>query len=135
MWKKLCLIVVFGLFISMIISSYRDYYSEWKLENSGTPDLVSCIATDDMYFLSIIANSKEIDDADKFTQRIIDMCHKNVFRSIRFTKDIRTVKLEIAVYLNKKEMKTGQFVGTIQYDPQSRSAKCKMEDMEFLINI
>lgn len=104
--------VIFGL---MSMRKYR----EWKEDNSGIPDAVSTVSDGDLCRMTVTANCRIIEDEEKFAENVIKMYRENAFRSIRLSTDLGKVaeKLDIRVYLHRDDIREGNPVMRILYEP------------------
>lgn len=109
---------IFGIVIVMEIITYgTKKYKQWQEEYSGIPDITSCVSVNNDHYLTVIANIGKIEDKEEFARRVICMCQKNSFRSIRFSTDINGYpsELNITVYLNRKDIEKKQPVCKIEF--------------------
>lgn len=88
---------IFGIVIVMEIITYgTKKYKQWQEEYSGIPDITSCVSVNNDHYLTVIANIGKIEDKEEFARRVICMCQKNSFRSIRFSTDINGYPLSVS---------------------------------------
>ena len=88
---------IFGIVIVMEIITYgTKKYKQWQEEHSGIPDITSCVSVNNDHYLTVIANIGKIEDKEEFARRVICMCQKNSFRSIRFSPDINGYPLSVS---------------------------------------
>ena len=109
---------IFGIVIVMEIITYgTKKYKQWQEEHSGIPDITSCVSVNNDHYLTVIANIDKIEDKEEFARRVICMCQKNSFRSIRFSTDINGYpsELNITVYLNRKDIEKKEPVCKIEF--------------------
>ncbi len=109
---------IFGIVIVMEIITYgTKKYKQWQEEHSGIPDITSCVSVNNDHYLTVIANIDKIEDKEEFARRVICMCQKNSFRSIRFSTDINGYpsELNITVYLNRKDIEKKESVCKIEF--------------------
>ena len=105
--------------ICFIVSQGKDKYVQWREDNCGIPDAVSSMAMNTDHRLTVVANSKEIEDKEGFARMIIRMCIENEFHSIKISTDINGYpsSLDIAVYLKRSDIGEKEPVCRIRYIP------------------
>ena len=105
--------------ICFIVSQGKDKYVQWREDNCGIPDAVSSMAMNTYHRLTVVANSKEIEDKEGFARMIIRMCIENEFHSIKISTDINGYpsSLDIAVYLKRSDIGEKEPVCRIRYIP------------------
>ena len=69
--------------------------------------------------LTVVANTREIEDAESFARQVIRMCQDNSFKSIRFSTDVNGYphSLEISVYLRKDDVGEKEPIHKIEFLP------------------
>lgn len=97
-WYIICFLAVSGICMAVIFGT--SMYKHWQEENSGIPDVVSTVSKGEYRYLTLVANSNMIEDKKEFARKVIGMCQKNSFHSVKFSTDIDAARCcwEISVY-------------------------------------
>lgn len=105
--------------ICVMVPHGKEKYADWKEANCGIPDAVGSMVFNNNYHLTIVANSREIADAEEFACEVIEMCRENAFHSIKFSTDVNGYpsSLDITVYLRKDDIGEKEPVCRIRYVP------------------
>lgn len=99
------------------------WYERWKRDHCGVPDVVSSRNVNGDCFLLVVANSDGIGDKEKFARTVVQMCLENSFRSTILSTDLNGYpsRLEIEVYLKKRDIEAGEPVCRIRFEPPEGS--------------
>lgn len=118
MLTKIILVTAVILTAFFILSQLSGIRREDIQENSGIPDVVSSRIQNEACYLTVAANSENIEDRKKFAERVICMYRENTFYTTRFSTDREDApkRLYITVYLNKSDVKQGKDVFSFLYD-------------------
>lgn len=105
--------------ICIMVSQGEEKYTRWRADNCGIPDAVGSMAFNNEHHLTVVANSKEIEDKEEFAREVIEMCRGNAFHSIKFSTDVNGYpsSLEITVYLQRNDIGEKEPVCRIRYVP------------------
>lgn len=89
----------------------------WQTDHSEVPDAVGSISVNNYHYLTVIANSRKIEDQEAFAQEIIHMCQDNSFHSLKFSTSVNgyPTGLDIKVYLKREDIEKEEPVCTIQF--------------------
>ncbi len=103
----------------MIYPYFLDAYEQYCEEHSGVPDAVSSMTRGGECWLTVVANTSEIEEPHRFAEQVIRMCRRNEFQTIRFSEDLGGLpsSLFISVYLKKADVDRGEPVLRIRYEP------------------
>lgn len=90
---------------------------EWEENQTGIPDAVSSMSSDNWQYLKVVANSDWIEDKEAFACEVVRMCRENSFHTIRFSTDINGYPrgLTITVYLNRRGVERNEPVCEIDF--------------------
>lgn len=101
-------------------------YEQYREDHSGIPDAVSSVTRGGECWLTVVANTSEIEEPDQFAEQVIRMCRENGFQTIRFSEDLDGLpsSLFISVYLKKADVDKGEPVLRIRYEPLSSEDDC-----------
>lgn len=96
-----------------------NFSNQWKRDHSGIPDAVSSRNENGNCFLTVVANSDEIEDKEAFARMVVEMCIQNSFESIHLSTDQRGYpeRLEIKVYSSKSAVGKGKPLCLIRFEP------------------
>lgn len=112
------LLCIFAIMIVMNIIPYgTKRFKQWQEEHSGIPDISSSLSVNNDHYLTVVANTGEIEDKEEFAREIIRMCQQNSFHSVRFSTDMAGYpsRLSITVYLNRKDIGNNEPVCKIEF--------------------
>ncbi len=89
----------------------------WREDYSEVPDLINSISANNYYYLTVIANSRRIDDKEAFAREVIHMCQENAFHSMKFMTSVNGYPsgLDIKVYFVRDNIEKGEPVCNIQF--------------------
>lgn len=73
---------------------------QW-INYSEVPDVINSISVNNYHYLTVIANSREVNDKEALAREIVHMCQKNAFHSMKFSVHANGYPsgLDIKVYL------------------------------------
>lgn len=83
----------------------------------GDPDCVSSSSINEDLYLTIVANTNEIEDTKVFAKEILEICKNNSFKSIRLSTDIQGIpeKITAEIYLREEEIGKKEPVLVVEY--------------------
>lgn len=120
-WTKLVFSAAFLLLV-FICFVLLENGSRKKERESGVPDVVSSRIHNDECDLLVVANSSQIENRQKFAEKVIDMYRNNGFLTTRFSRDMGEMpkKLYVKVYLREEDVERGKDLFRFCYDTSSR---------------
>lgn len=106
------------LTIAIVVLIHKHAYS-------GIPDLKSTITSSNDYYMSVVSNSKTIENREEFAKQIIQMCIDNSFKSVILTNDENGYprKLKVSVYHTAEEIGKDDAVFQFSYEPKELNAE------------
>lgn len=116
--EKKIFISVLVSFCGVVILLYGIRKMErWREDNSGIPDVISSISANGYHYLTVVANSREIDDKETFAREVIHMCQTNSFHSMKFSTSVNGYPsgLDIKVYLVRNDIEKKEPVCNIKF--------------------
>lgn len=87
---------------------------------SGVPDLRSTITSGNDYYMSVVSNSKTIENREEFAKQIIQMCIDNSFKSVILSNDENGYprRMKVSVYHTAEEIGKDDAVFQFSYEPK-----------------
>lgn len=122
--RRMYHLMILMLLICIVLSG-KDRYQEWQKSHSGVPDVVNSMSVNGYHYLTVIANSKKIEDKEDFAREVISMCQQNAFRSVKFSTGVNgyPTGLDITVYLMRSDIEEKEPVCRIKFVTDDRSGK------------
>ena len=82
------------------------------------PKLISSIVSMDTAYLTVLASKREVKDAEKFRERLLEMIREDSFREMKLWTEQRGLpqNLHISVYVTKRDLKCGSPYRIIKYE-------------------
>lgn len=116
------------VFLSILITV--NFTKREQNNYSGIPDMVSCCSCNTVYWMKVVANSRNISDKEAFTKKVINMCRENSFQSIMFSTDVNGYpeSLDIAVYLKAEDIGEKEPEFNIRFVPDEWNAGYNIKD-------
>lgn len=110
-----CSLAAFG--VAVILFYGMSTMKCWRGDDSGVPDVTGSISVNNYHYLTVIANSRKIDDKEAFARKVVHMCQENSFRSMKFSTGVNGYPsgLDIRVYLVWDDMEKEEPVCNIQF--------------------
>lgn len=94
-------------FCVIIIALYGiEKMKRWREDYSGVPDVTSSMSVNNYQYLTVIANSRKIDNKESFARKVVHMCQENAFHSMKFMISVNGYPsgLDIEVYLIRDDI-------------------------------
>lgn len=84
------------------------------------PKLISSIRVMDKAYLTVLADERESQDAEKLKETILKMCREDSFEDMKLHTEDRPLpeSLHISVYLSEKDLKEGNIFLTIRSEAE-----------------
>lgn len=111
----LSMVIVVGAVVLILLGIKEN--GRWQADHSAVPDAVGSFSANNYHYLTVIANSRKIEDQEAFAREIIHMCQDNSFHSLKFSTGINGYPsgLDIKVYLMREDIEKEEPVCTIRF--------------------
>ena len=90
----------------------------------GVPDLRSTFDDGSHYYISVVANTKNIENKKELAEQIVKMSRDNSFQSVKYSVDAKGYpqSLDVSVYHTENEIGKQDASFHFTYEPDDRNA-------------